>query len=787
MTNFFILTLLILFLGFNQIKSQNNYITHSDSINVLHYDIRLNITDFTNKRISGYTELTILSRINNLNNISLDLLTMQIDSIIINDNKVISYNYNDTLLKLPAPQSISINDTLIVRIYYAGKPQQDPGINGWGGFKWSGNTAYNLGVGFEANPHNFGRCWYPCIDDFVDRAKYDLHITVDANLNHTAVCGGTLMSVTENGDGTRTFHWRINQDIPTYLNSVAVGEYICIADTFNSLLGSLPVHIYAFVEDSHKVWGSFPKLEDIFHIFEDKFGPYRWDRIGYVAVNFNSGAMEHAMNTAYPKMCFNNTNNYESLYAHELFHSWFGNLITCRTALDMWINEGWASYSESVYREDLYGIDVAKQYRRVYHTKNLRYNHIEDGDYYSIYGIPHEMTYSNTVYKKGADVVHSLRAHMGDSLFFNTVKKLLDDYQYKDIDSQEMCDYLSTQSGMNLQGFFNSWVFTPGFPHFSVDSFLTTSNGYNYDVRIWLREKLKGRNTYSENVRFEISFMNNNRDIHTEMVNFSGPLYDTVFTVPFNPNFIIVDIDEKTADATTDMYLNINTTGNFDFPQTHFAGVVQEISDSAFVRVEHNWVAPDSLKTPIKGLFLSPNRYWKIDGVFPSDFVMQGKFNYNRSTSTITGWLDQELITNVVDSLVLLYRPNTKTDWIILNTSRIGNSGIGNLFADSIKQGEYCLGIWDWSLYTSLNNKATGNNHFKIFPNPTNNSITIELNDEQNGLLHIFNSIGQVVAIKKIDAPVSVLELDVSAFPEGNYLIVLNNDFNKITGRFIKK
>ena len=359
--------------------SQKSY--HPDSINVLNYSIHLDITNITNKFISGYTELTIVPKIDNLHNVQLDLLSFFIDSVIINGNKQLLLDYDDTLLTLPLSQVAHLNDTLIVAIYYYGYPQEDPGTSHWGGFKFTTHSAYNLGVGFEAIPHNFGRCWFPCNDNFTDRATYDFRILVQGTQGHVAVCNGTLLSSDTNYvcSGKREFHWAISDEIPTYLASVAVDDYKLVPDTFNGILGRIPIQLWVRQQDSLNAVLSFVNLKSILALFENKFGPYRWERIGYVGVDFDAGAMEHATTVAYPNACINGNTAYEGLYTHELSHSWFGNLITCSTAQDMWINEGWATFSEMVYEEAFFGRNTFLTNKRSKLNKVLRYNQIEEG------------------------------------------------------------------------------------------------------------------------------------------------------------------------------------------------------------------------------------------------------------------------------------------------------------------------------------------------------------------------------------------------------------------------
>lgn len=214
--------LIILFTASGSVHAQ-----HSDSTDILNYSINLDITDIAGHNIGGYTDLLITPRIGSLDVMALDLLSLTVDSVF-EDGAPCSFTYNDTLLRITLQAVLISADTSTIRVYYHGHPVIDP--SGWGGFYFNSSTyAFNLGVGFEDNPHNYGRVWYPCIDDFVDRATYDCFITVQQGMK--AICGGTLVSSTVNSDTTETWHWNIRDEIPSYLSSVAVGIYTAVTDT----------------------------------------------------------------------------------------------------------------------------------------------------------------------------------------------------------------------------------------------------------------------------------------------------------------------------------------------------------------------------------------------------------------------------------------------------------------------------------------------------------------------------------------------------------------------------
>lgn len=768
------------------VKAQKSY--HTDSIDVINYNIHLNITDYVNQVISGNTVIQLIPKSNNLHNIQLDLLSFFIDSITINGVYQNFWDYDDTLLTISLLQPVNVTDTLNVAVFYYGHPQEDPGANHWGGFKWSGNAAYNLGVGFEAIPHNFGRCWFPCNDNFVDRATFDFRILVNGSLDQVAVCNGTLLhrDTVSDCSGKKEFHWRISNEIPTYLASVAIDNYSLVSDVYDGLLGQIPIQLWVRTADTLKARNTFVNLKSILSLFESKFGPYRWERVGYVGVDFDAGAMEHATSVAFPNLCITGNTAYEGLYTHELSHSWFGNLITCSTAQDMWINEGWATFSEMVYEEAFKGHTIFINNKRAKLSKVLRYNQIEEGGYVTLNQVPDSITYGSTAYDKGGLVVQTLRSYLGDSLFYACVKDMLETFKFKDISSEQMRDYLSVRSGVDLNGFFNNWVFTAGFPHFSVDSFKVVSNTPNFDVTVYAREKVRGRTTFSDNNRLEITFMDSLWNKTSRIIEISGGIGSATFTIPFNPVCVFMDLYEKTDDATSDVYKTVKNLNSVSFDQTYFSGYVFSVPDSAFIRVEHNWVAPDDFKNHIPGVLISRERYWKIDGIIPSSFVMTGKFNYNKTIST-SGYLDNQLFTNVADSLVLLYREGTWDDWKIIPHTLMGNDYNGYLRTDSVKKGEYALGIRNWAIYYSTGSLyMNSNNEIRIIPNPASQSCTVKYDINNGDQLNLIDVNGHVVKTMNIINSNDEVNLSLSNLNQGLYFIQVNRKNGKsITSRMI--
>jgi aminopeptidase N len=139
-----------------------------------------------------------------------------------------------------------------------------------------------------------------------------------------------LSEVCNNGDGTSTWHWTTSFSLPTYLISASIGNYSLVSDIYHGIQRDIPITLYCRPSDSLKVAGTFVNLKDILQIYEEHFGPYPFERVGYTATA--QGAMEHAANISYPYSGWSGNTSMEWWYAHELSHMWFGDMVTCASA-----------------------------------------------------------------------------------------------------------------------------------------------------------------------------------------------------------------------------------------------------------------------------------------------------------------------------------------------------------------------------------------------------------------------------------------------------------------------
>ncbi|GAI85066.1 unnamed protein product, partial [marine sediment metagenome] len=237
----------ILIVNFRSSKKGLEHYSESryDSIDVVHYIVSLDILDFEKEEISGITDLQIVLKKDNPDEIVIDLLSFVVDSIWIDEININNYSYNGSIIKIPLDTGLPKGSAVLISVFYHGNPSRDPR---WGGFYFGEGYAYNMGIGMRSNPHSFGRSWYPCMDNFVDRATYDYFITVKQGL--TVVCSGTLAEIFENKNGTITYHWNLRNSIPAYLSSVSVSDYIALTDTLKGIRRAIPSCIYVKPTDS---------------------------------------------------------------------------------------------------------------------------------------------------------------------------------------------------------------------------------------------------------------------------------------------------------------------------------------------------------------------------------------------------------------------------------------------------------------------------------------------------------------------------------------------------------
>jgi hypothetical protein len=695
--------------------------TRSDSIDLLQTTLHLDLSNTGSGIIAGQADIRFHPLVNGISQLPLDLL-LPADSVVINGDLRTFTQQNEVLL-VDLGAAFGPADTLQASVFYHGNPPTDP--SGFGGFYTLPNYQYDLGVAFDAVPHSYGRSWLPCFDNFVERCPFEFFVRTTND--RTVVANGALIATQDLGGGEAISHWRLNESIPAYLASVAAGNYAMLHDAFPSVSGdTVPVLLAALPSDTADMRASFANLKPAFDTFERWFGPYRWNRVGYVLTS--AGAMEHATNICYPDFAADGTLADEDLIAHELSHHWFGNLITCARPEEMYINEGFADFCASLFVEDLHGEDTYRTETRKNHHDVTATTHIRDGGWFALNAIPSDITYGSHSYAKGSDVARTLRGYLGDSLFSSGFKTVLAEHAFSAISSEQLRDALTAATGQDMSDFFNDWIFQPGGAAFMVDSFSVVPSGGAFDATVHIRQKTRGGAALFNNVPVSVTCVGISGDSARSIQNLGGASSVITVSCPFEPVAIRLNDDERLALATTVDDREIGSYAQITLVNSDIT-VTSSFTSSAFpLRVEEYWTPADGLA----GYTVSPDRWWRIEGQLPVDEPHGLKFNVDGRDGLITAF-DTGLMQPAggtafnEDSLVVLYRPNPATAWGVvpttINTIGSATDKYARLDMPNLNLGDYAI-AWR-SQPVGIGAVPVKTEGWRYFPDPANGSVSV--------------------------------------------------------------
>jgi hypothetical protein len=746
----------------------------SDTLDVIRYTIDLDMTQMGLNLISGACQVEFVSLINDLNTLHLDLQALTVDSVTSADG-MLSFTHTGDDLLIELPEALMDGEAYAVTVHYGGDPATD---TSWGGFyTTSTGFAYNIGVGFDADPHTIGRMWFPCVDNFVERSEYDLRVLTSSG--RTAYCGGVRVSVDTVGTDSLVTRWLLaDHPIPTYLASVAVSNYTHVDNEYVTALGeTIPVWLTARPQDTTAMKNSFANLIDCLAGFELRYGPYRWPRVGFVSVPFNAGAMEHATNIAYPSFAINGNLTWETLMAHELSHHWWGDLVTCRTKEDMWLNEGWATYCEALFEELIYGAQAYDDYVADLHKEVLTGTPVSDGGYYPVSGVPHELTYSSTVYVKGSDIVHNLRGVMGDDNFFTACQTYLETHQFTDVSSADLRDHFQQYTTADLTAFFDHWVYNPGFPEIRTESQTITAGESGWIVDLTLRQYLHHAPEYYTHIPLEVTVMNAGFETETHTVLVTGEFTNVTLETEIEPVYIILNRDQTINYAVLADEQIINDTGNSNMPYAELDLNVQSLGSSTefWIRAENHWAAANEpAYIPFTEYYIASDRWWNIQTDMPEDALVNATIRYWGDPNQ-NNYYDPLYFTEAAqfgneNDLIILYRPDGQSAWTEWPAFEVNDQGsetnwVGRIRIDGIRPGQYAwairtgvVGVEDREANTSTLTVAQHADRITI----RSAEGLIRIHDAQGRLMHEYFSKGV---------------LDVSTLPwsDGVYLISQGN------------
>ena len=742
-----LLIAIVAFLGYTNAQ------TPGENIDVTHYEIHLSNFNFTDHTLQGEALVTLHATANT-STIVLELKTLAVASVLCDATGVESFSQDGDFLTINLTQTLNQGQEITLDILYGGNTFNES----WGGVHWWGNGyVYNLGVGFDSQPHNLGKTWFPCVDDFVDKATYGLFITVDNDKK--AICGGNHIGTTDNGNGTSTWHWEVPQEVATYHVSFTIGDYVLWEDTYHGIERDIPVEVYVKPAQINSVPGTFVHVKEIAAFYETNFGPYPFNRIGYICTG--QGCMEHIDNIALTAGVITGNTTQEEYVAHELSHMYFGNNTTCSTAGDMWLNEGFAQFCGLFYRVDVYGEDDFQQ------AMNTKINNIanwckNENNWIPLNNMPLDMTYDGTaVYNRGAVVVNTMMNYMGRENFLAGIRHYLETYAYGAASSEQLRDALTEATDIDMSGFFDTYVFIGGMPHYDISILEVTPNGAQYDTRVQMKYRHIGPSHVGQNNRVEVTFVGADGQLHFEMINWDGAEAERTVSLYFEPVNAFIDYSNRFLDGKLDKNFTASQPGTFSL-SNKFQAVVNSVSNTTSIRIEEHYIAPDNTPND-PTLTLSTRRYWNFfhDNIGEPDLDLL--VTYSKSLNQ-----DDDIIHSENDSAVLLYRSNMNDIWHSIPYLQEGTWKTGRFTVKNAPSGQYTI--------ASINKTMLGVNEkndptLPIYPNPSHGTIM-----GQNGEYQITNLSGQ--AMKR---GIAQGQIDVSGLPAGTYFIIING----VTSKFI--
>lgn len=718
---------------------------------ILHQRIELDLTVHNTLKASCLVRTT--PRQPGLSIVPLDLLALTVDSVSSPTGPLVFTHVGETL-GIDLGTEATLDDTLEFTVHYRGSPALDP--SGFGGFYLTATHAYNLGVAFQSVPHSYGRAWFPCVDNFTERNSYEFVVRT-AN-GRKAWCNGHLVSETALGGDTLIRHWRMDETMPAYLASVAASDYTVVRDTFPSIGGGpIPVELVARAPDTTNMKASFIHLRDAFDAFEDWFGPYRWNKVGYVLTP--QGAMEHSTSVHYPSFIANGNLQYEGIMAHELAHQWWGDLVTCDRAEEMWINEGFAEYLSFLFEEWVYGPGKYRQLVKSNHRKMVHRAHLIDQGWWALSEVPQQWTYGEHSYNKGADACHTLRGYLGDDLFRTGLMSFLQAHAFQPVNSEMMRDHLTQVTGVDMTDFFTDRIQRPGWSSFEVDSFsVGVHGGGTWPVTVHVQQKLRGPAQWHHNVPLRVTFMDDQGMVWStpDPVTMGGAQDSFTLDAPLVPTSVILNIDERISMAVTSDMDTLLAPGIRSYAHADLRLTVTSVPGPVPIRLEEYWVAADEdLEEPWMYV-ASPDRWWRILGNIPEEAVIVARIDYDGRTTNSASYdvglmQDHAGVAFHEDSLVLLYRPDQRMPWglhpnFTVNPLVSPTDKWGRVEFSPVKAGEYALGFRKGVV--GMSEAATDKRlRWSLRPNPVEDLLTVELLEGElpPGLLMLHDAQGRLV------------------------------------------
>ena len=416
-------------------------------IDVQDYNLKLAYDPATD-RLEGTATLRIVAT-QDLRRFDLDLREFTLGTVTV-DGVAATFTRDGQELQITPRRTLRKGASFTVVVPYSGvaKPVTDPD-DSIEGFVPTGDGA------FVVNEPQGSPGWYPANDTPRDKATYTITMTVPRGLS--AVGNGALVSQTAAG-GRTTFTWRERFPMAPYLTTITIGKFVVTTGR----AGSIPTYVAV---DPSQVSGSAPalrKLPEMVAFLQDLYGPYPFETVG--AIVDDAPDVGYALETQ-TKPAFDRAPD-DATLLHELSHQWYGDAVTLRQWPDIWLHEGFATWSEWIWAERHGGQTAAQRFA------DLAATPASDDDFWNPPpGDPGEAAnlFAGSVYDRGAMTLQALREKIGDRAFFTVMRRWYAEHKYGNVSTPEFVALAQQVSRQDLGAFFKAWLYTPGKPAFLAD------------------------------------------------------------------------------------------------------------------------------------------------------------------------------------------------------------------------------------------------------------------------------------------------------------------------------
>ncbi len=416
--------------------------------------------DMTKRLVTGKVTTTVIPRVRT-NTIRLEAENMTIDRATDARGRRLHFSFDTAHVTVRLRRRASPGDTVVFTLAYHTHPERGLYFVPRRHIIWSQGEA------------NETQAWIPTYDYSNDKTTWEFLVTADSA--YKVLSNGKLLSVTPvDGGAKKVWHWSQEEKASTYLYSVVVGPFTVLHDHWRNK----PVDYWVYPDTIDAAWRAFGETPSMIELYSRLLDvPFPWDKYDQSAIpDFTYGGMENVSATTQTDFALQGPGTDpmqggRSLVAHELAHQWFGDYETTANWANIWLNEGFATYMESVQNEKTRGWDVAQlewyqQQRQAMAADRRQARPI-------VWGV-NEMTnpmglfFSGHVYQKGAQVLHQLRRLLGDKVFWAGMHRFLVNNAHKATTTKDLADAFEETCDCNLGWFFNQWVYSIGYPQVDV-------------------------------------------------------------------------------------------------------------------------------------------------------------------------------------------------------------------------------------------------------------------------------------------------------------------------------